>query len=131
MPIRFEGGCTCGAIRYESSTDPELSFHCQCRQCQRASGTGHASLLAVPADALTIRGALRFHDQKADSGNTSSRGFCPACGNPIVNRSSGYPQIRFIHAASLDEPGQFEPAKLAWSANAQPWDYVDPDLESS
>jgi len=129
MPIRFQGGCACGAIRYESSADPQFSFHCQCRQCQRASGTGHASLFVVPADALTLGGTLKFHDQKADSGNTSSRGFCPACGNPIVNKSSGYPQMRFIHAASLDEPGQFKPVKLVWSVNAQPWDYIDPDLE--
>jgi hypothetical protein len=129
MSIRFQGGCACGAIRYESSADPQFSFHCQCRQCQRAGGTGHASLLAAPANALSIRGTLRFHDQKADSGNTSSRGFCPACGNPIVNKSSGNPQIRFIHAASLDDPGRFKPEKLAYSANAQPWDHVAPDLE--
>lgn len=81
MPIRFQGGCACGAVRYESSADPQFSFHCQCRQCQRASGTGHASLFVVPADALTLRGTLKFHDQKADSGNTISRGLCPACGS--------------------------------------------------
>jgi hypothetical protein len=129
MQIRFQGGCTCGAIRYESSVDPQFSFHCQCRQCQRASGTGHASLLAVPTDALTIRGALKLHDQKADSGSTVSRGFCSTCGSPILNKSSGYPDVRFIHAASLDDPSVFKPKKLVWSASAQPWDYVDPDLE--
>jgi len=129
MPIRFQGGCACGAIRYECSAEPQFSFHCQCRQCQRAGGTGHASLLAVPADCAPLSGALRFHDQRADSGNITSRGFCPACGNPIVNKSSGYPQMRFIHAASLDDPGRFKPEKLVYSASAQPWDYVTPALE--
>lgn len=81
MPIRFQGGCACGAIRYDSSVDPQFSFHCQCRQCQCASGTERASLFTVPADALTVKGELKFHDQKADSGNTISRGFCPACGS--------------------------------------------------
>ena len=131
MSIRFQGGCACGAVHYESSAEPRFSFHCQCRQCQRSSGTGHASLLAVAAEALSVRGKLSFHDQKTDSGNTTSRGFCPACGNPIVNKSSGYPQMRFIHAASLDNPDRFKPEKLAYSASAQPWDYVDPELEMS
>ena len=129
MSIRFQGGCACGAIRYESSVEPQFSFHCQCRQCQRASGTGHASLFTVPPDALTVRGALTFHDQKADNGSTVSRGFCSTCGSPILNKSAGHPELRFIHAASLDDPGLFKPKKLVWSANAQPWDYIDPDLE--
>ena len=129
MSIRFQGGCACGAIRYESSTDPQFSFHCQCRQCQRAGGTGHASLFVVPADALTLKGTLKFHDQKADSGSTASRGFCSTCGSPILNRSAGYPEVQFIHAASLDDPGLFKPKKLVWSASAQPWDYIDPDIE--
>jgi len=131
MSILFQGGCACGAVHYESSAEPRFSFHCQCRQCQRSTGTGHASLLAVVAEALSVRGKLSFHDQKADSGNTTSRGFCPTCGNPIVNKSSGYPQMRFIHAASLDNPDRFKPEKLAYSASAQPWDHVDPELEMS
>ena len=129
MQIRFQGGCSCGAVRYESSADPQFSFHCQCRQCQRASGTGHASLLAVPAEALAIRSALKFHDQKADSGNITSRGFCPVCGNPIVSKSSGYPQMQLVHAASLDDPSWFKPEKLAHTESAQPWDFVNPKEE--
>ena len=58
MSIRFQGGCACGAVHYESSAEPRFSFHCQCRQCQRSTGTGHASLLAVAAEALSVRGKL-------------------------------------------------------------------------
>lgn len=46
MSNAFTGGCACGAIRYEISSEPLFSNHCQCRDCQRKSGTGgvHASL---------------------------------------------------------------------------------------
>ncbi len=124
----FEGGCACGAVRYTSQVQPQFSFHCQCRQCQRASGTGHSSQFVVPAAAVTVNGELKFHDQTADDGNTVSRGFCPVCGSPVMGRSSGHPGIVIIHAASLDDPSRFKPQKVVWSAEGQAWDFIDPGL---
>jgi hypothetical protein len=37
------GGCACGAIRYATRHAPVFQNHCQCRDCQRRSGTGHGS----------------------------------------------------------------------------------------
>ena len=48
MSEPFTGGCACGAIRYEISGEPLVQFDCQCRDCQRMSGTGHGSYLAFP-----------------------------------------------------------------------------------
>lgn len=122
------GGCACGAVRYTATAEPGFSFHCQCRQCQRASGTGHASLFIVPRAAVSVAGELRFHDQRADDGATVSRGFCPHCGSPILGRSSGYPDVVLITAASLDDPARFIPQQVVFSASGQPWDHVDPAL---
>ena len=44
----FAGGCACGAIRYECSAEPVLSFNCHCRDCQRAGGGAFAPILIVP-----------------------------------------------------------------------------------
>ena len=41
----YTGGCACGAIRYEVSAEPAMMNDCQCRQCQRDSGTGHGAHL--------------------------------------------------------------------------------------
>lgn len=122
------GGCACGAIRYTVNADPGFSFHCQCRQCQRASGGGHASLFIVPKAATTVEGELGFYDQQADDGATVSRGFCPRCGSPVLGRSSGYPDVVLIAAASLDDPTRFRPQKAVFTASGQPWDYLDPAL---
>ncbi len=122
------GGCACGAIRYASTAEPTFSLICQCRQCQRATGAGHAAALVLPADAVTVTGEVRFFDQQADSGNTVSRGFCPTCGSPMLNRNSGYPQSLYVHAATLDDPGGFRPETVVFRSAAQPWDHVDPDL---
>lgn len=124
----YTGGCACGAVRYTARQAPTFAFHCQCRQCQRATGTGHASLFVVPADAVSVQGELRFFAQAADDGNTVSRGFCPACGSPVLGRTAGHTDILLIAAASLDDPGLFKPQKVVWTTSGQAWDYVDPGL---
>ncbi len=126
----YRGGCACGAVRYESRAEPRVSIHCCCRQCQRVTGAGHASQLAFPVDAVSIVGKLNFYELTADSRNTVSAGFCPTCGSPILKKSSGYPELVFFHAASLDDPSLFKPKKVVWSSSRQPWDYVDPDLQA-
>ena len=48
MSEAYAGGCACGAIRYEISDTPMAENDCQCRDCQRKSGTGHGSYLTFP-----------------------------------------------------------------------------------
>ncbi len=122
------GGCACGAIRYETQNVPEFSIICQCRQCQRISGAGHAASFAVMADATNLHGDIKFYETTADDGNTVSSGFCSHCGSPVLKKTSGYPQYIFFHAATLDDPSYFEPQMVVYSESRQPWDHVDPSL---
>ena len=130
MPL-FTGGCACGAVRYRITAEPGFSFHCQCRQCQRASGTGHASLFVVPKNSVSVEGEVKFYAQTADDGATISRGFCPHCGSPMLGESTGHTDVLIITAGSLDEPALFKPQKVVFSASRQSWDYVDPALPLS
>lgn len=126
---KFKGGCMCESVQYALSSEPLLSFLCQCRQCQRITGAGHsAEFVALTQDAI-VSGELTFYELISDSGNIVSSGFCPICGNPILKKSSGYPGMLFFHAATLDNPAVFNPQKVFWCASRQPWDSVDRDLE--
>jgi hypothetical protein len=49
MSEAYAGGCACGAVRYEISGEPVAMAGCQCRDCQRKSGTGHGSYLTFPS----------------------------------------------------------------------------------
>ena len=40
MEQSFTGGCACGAVGYQILGEPVFMNHCQCRDCQRTSGTG-------------------------------------------------------------------------------------------
>lgn len=131
MPTPFSGGCACGAIRYECSAEPVLSLNCHCRDCQRASGSAYASLLNVSVAAFTLtKGNPKYHRVTGESGHTLDRGFCPACGSPVLIRGQRASNLGLIvlWAASLDNPSWFRPAIDIFAVSAQPWDYMNPAL---
>ena len=126
--VPVKGGCACGAVRYESNSEPAFSMICQCRQCQRISGSGHAAQFALPAESVSLTSEVKFFGLTGDSGNSVSSGFCPSCGSPVFKKTSGFPQFLFFHAATLDDPKKFKPQFVAWSSSKQPWDHIDPGL---
>lgn len=129
IKIPFSGGCACGAIRYESSAEPLLMFHCHCRDCQRASGGPYSSYVIVPAKSFKLlQGSLRFHSSPSELGGMTSRGFCPDCGSPVAVKTDSNPEIVAIRTASLDDPSWFKQQMDAWTSDAHPWDQMNPAL---
>ena len=129
MSKAYTGGCACGAIRYSISDEPIFSNHCQCRDCQHKSGTGHGSYLTFGDRAkVKLEGQLAQWDMKGDSGNTKTRGFCPNCGSPVSLSFQAMPQLFTIHAASLDEPARFKPQVVTYAVRGYAWDSLDPAL---
>ena len=87
------GGCQCGQVRYESNAQPLFSGNCHCRECQKATGGAYVPALAIPANSLKVTGEVKYYENRADSGNTFSRGFVPTVaaefsGRPLDFRSS-------------------------------------------
>src|ERR1041384_3995572 len=88
-PIPFAGGCACGAIRYECSAEPSMTFKCHCRDCQRVTGGGFVAGLLVPAAAFRLtKGQLRYHFTPSLAGGKHKRGFCADCGSRITGGES-------------------------------------------
>ena len=129
MAIPYSGGCACGAIRYQTSSEPIAQNHCQCRDCQKRSGTGHGSYLAFPRRAdVKITGAANTWRVAGDSGNDKIHAFCPTCGTSVYVTFSAMPDLIALHAASLDDPGRFEPQVVTYAMRGHMWDMMDPSL---
>ena len=128
MATKFTGGCLCGAVRYECAADPVMTGNCHCRDCQKSGGGAFAPALAVPAVALKITGTVKYYDKKGDSGQIVSRGFCPNCGARLFGKPKAMPEITVVLAGSLDDPSWFRPAMDLYTASAQPWDHMNPEL---
>lgn len=130
MNKSYSGGCACGALRYETRSEPIFQNHCQCHDCQQRSGTGHGSYLTFPdRTGVTITGEAKTWRMTADSGNDKFQAFCPTCGTPVYLTFAAMPFVA-INAASLDDPSQFKPQAVTYAVKAQAWDRVDPALQA-
>ncbi|MAL79927.1 MAG: aldehyde-activating protein [Sneathiella sp.] len=128
---RYSGGCACGAVRYEADSEPVFENHCQCRDCQRRSGTGHSSFLTFPDRAVVrLTGKATEWRVLGDSGKAKTHGFCAACGVPLYLLLEVMPDVIAVHAASLDDPALFRPAVITYASAGQAWDRMDPELQA-
>lgn len=128
MTEPYAGGCACGAIRYQVSAEPAVMNVCQCRQCQRDSGTDHGSHLTFVGASVQVTGEASLWETVGEGGTRKSRAFCPACGNPVYFTFPDMPEVFVASAASLDDPGRYQPQLVMWTAAGQAWDHVDPAL---
>lgn len=132
MTKPYTGGCACGAVRYETRGDPIFQNHCQCRDCQKRSGTGHGSWLTFARRAeARITGTARDWRVAGDSGADKIHAFCPTCGVPVWLTFAAMPDLIAVPAASLDDPARFVPQMVTYAARALAWDRMDPALPAA
>lgn len=125
---RFAGGCACGKVRYQATSDPIATRICLCRDCQRATGGAGTVLAFFATDAVTIEGETAEFASPADSGNMIRRRFCPACGAPLFSGADVRPHLTGIRVGSLDDPSSVTPDTVIWTESAPAWAHLNPDL---
>lgn len=127
MPdLDVTANCDCGAITIAVRGQPLSMFQCGCRNCQKVSGSGHSSIVLMPADAVQVTGATKNHSRPADSGATFTRHFCPECGTTVYAQSSRAPAFRIVPAGLLaGDNDWFVPNQLIFSRSHPHWDLVD------
>ena len=99
----IEGGCFCGAIRYEIDDGEYLAANCHCTMCQRGHGAGFVTWFVVPRS----RFLLRKDDTlvRYASSDHGVRSFCNRCGSSLFCESTKHPDemIRRRHRDHLDQ----------------------------
>ncbi len=115
---KTQGGCQCGAVRYEISGAPVIVAICHCTMCRRAN--------AAPAVAWAMfqESQVSFTHQLPAlyvSSAEAKRGFCSHCGTQISFTASYIPGLIDITVGSLDEPHTVTPALHYWDSKRLPW----------
>ena len=105
--MKYEGGCHCGAVRYEVGGEPEHVALCHCSDCRKSSGAPMMSWVAFREDEFrTTAGAAKTRN----SSGQSMRSFCPDCGTGLWFRNEEFlPGIVDVQLATLDDPDAFAP----------------------
>ena len=122
------GGCLCGTVRYEAGGEPMFALNCHCRDCQRASGTGHVPIMGVPKPLFKVTGKTRSYAAVGNSGLQAIRHFCPVCGSLLFGTPEVAPHVVTIYVGSLDNPVVFEPEFVQFTRSRPDWDRIAAEL---
>lgn len=121
--------CACGALTVTVTGAPRTMLHCACRDCQKATGTGHQPFFAVRDSDLTIVGPTTDWAVTSDSGATMTRKFCPVCGTRISAHSSRWTDTTLLPAGLFGEGADwFAPRAVIFARSLMDWDEIDAKL---
>ena len=118
------GGCLCGAVRYQAAGKTLFAVLCHCRDCQRASGTGHVPVMGMPKSSFTVRGETKGYAVRGTSGLSAVRHFCPTCGSLLFGTSEVAPDAVSLYVGTLDEPSVFQPEAVLFKRERNRWDVI-------
>lgn len=119
----FEGGCTCGGVRYRMSSRPLFVHCCHCTWCQRETGSAFVINAMIEADRVgLLQGRPEVLNTPSNSGKGQKIARCPECRIALWSNYAGAGDtIRFVRVGTLDEPGRLPPDIHIFTASKQPW----------
>jgi hypothetical protein len=119
----FEGGCECGAVRYQMTATPIFVNCCHCRQCQRLTGSAfamNAMIEGARVDVREGRGAL----EKVQGDATR----CRECGVLLWATLPMFGEgMLFLRVGTLDEGERLRPDAHFFARSKHPWVSLPPN----
>ena len=124
-----EGGCQCGAVRYQVTAPPLGVYNCHCRDCQRSSGSTHTMSMPIRRERVVLlQGELVAYDKRADSGRVVRMMGCARCGTKVWNEPLSSPAMLVIKPGTLDDMSWAVPVGNIWTASKVTWVEIDESL---
>jgi hypothetical protein len=114
MTTSFVASCSCGAFKLKATRTPILQITCHCQQCREASKTPFTNFAFFKLADTEISGATKAMEFVADSGSKTVREFCASCGELLLDRTEGFPQIVGVVAERIQPPYEFQPRCHVW-----------------
>ena len=105
--MNVEGGCYCGAVRFQAEGEPMFKGECFCRECQYFTGGSSNLVMGMPSDGFVFTKGKPASFTRTDLEAPITRDFCENCGTHLLSRPPGMPNAVLIKAGTLDDPALF------------------------
>jgi hypothetical protein len=121
----LQGGCYCGAVRYETAGAPFHRTTCHCSICRRTTGAPFVTWFSVPrSDFKIVQGTpARFR-----STPKGMRSFCVRCGTQLTFEHDDFSDEIDITTCSLDNPETLPPEDHTHTSSKLRWIKLGDDL---
>lgn len=125
-----EGGCLCGAVRYEVNSAPIRTIVCHCTFCQRRTGSAFGFMPYFKEDDVKITGALKSYEHRSDESHRLLRiEFCPNCGTTVSMMPAVFPGARGIAGGTFDDPSWIKIDRQVWTRSSRSWVTLPSNVE--
>ena len=122
MTETFEGGCSCGAVRYRLTSRPMFVHCCHCLDCQRQTGSAFVINALIETDRIEmLSGAPEPVAMPTDSGRPHDIYRCPTCRIAVWSDYGRRPYLRFVRVGALDRPAAIAPDVHIYTRSKVPW----------
>lgn len=123
---RRQGGCSCGALRYEMTGEFGPIWNCHCPFCRRIHGAAFTTV------GLMARDAFRWTSTSEEPSTFetpmhSIRHFCGKCATPICNFPNE-PSLLCLVVSSLDDDLDQSPWAHVNLENKAKWFQIEDDI---
>ncbi len=121
--------CHCGSLRAITSGEPDHSYVCHCKACQRRTGAVVHSGAYFLTEQVRPEGPSQVYTRVADTGFAVHFHFCPNCGTSVYWVSDKRPDHRGIAVGCFADPTFPVPTRSVWEASKHPWLGLPPDID--
>jgi hypothetical protein len=110
VPMVYQGGCLCGAIRYQAMAEPVRITICHCTFCQRLTGSAYLVEPIFRRPDVIFRGAppSRYEHRSDSSQMRVTISFCGHCGTTVCLELERFPDVIGLCGGTFDDPNWFE-----------------------
>lgn len=123
----YQGGCLCGAVRFEIKGPIRNIVYCHCSRCCKAQGSAFAANGIVASGEFSIAsGAESLIGYVSSPGQTKH--FCGTCGSPIMSKAEARPEQVRVRLGTIDSDIQERPIAHIFASSKANWEDICGDL---
>ncbi|MBW3696162.1 aldehyde-activating protein [Vibrio sp. T187] len=118
--MTIAGSCLCGQVTFESKNTFKYFHLCHCKQCQKTTGSAHASNLFTSPDYVVWLTGQELVKRFDVPGRAISKAFCTecGCGVPYLTASG---KLMVVPAGSLDGTPNLLPQDNIFCSEKASW----------
>jgi hypothetical protein len=118
-----EASCHCGQLRLEVTGDPFAVSICNCRACQRRTGSAFGMQAGFKADQVQVDGRFSDFARISDEADRKEHvfHFCPDCGSQVFYTEPTEPDLVVVSVGSFADPAFPPPTESGYDSRRHPW----------
>jgi hypothetical protein len=118
-----DAACHCGQLRLEVTGEPFAVSICNCRACQRRTGSAFGLQAGFRAEQVRVLGRYSDYARISDEADRKEHvfHFCPDCGSQVFYTEPVEPDLVVVSAGAFADPTFPPPTESGYDSRRHPW----------